>query len=96
MTNVIGIKKALGARRTTILLEFLIESVILCVIGGVAGLALITGLLKILTSALKFEMFLSLNNILLGLFISTVVGIISGIIPAIQASRLNPVVAIRK
>jgi putative ABC transport system permease protein len=94
-TNIIGIKKALGAKREIILLEFLIEAIILCIFGGLIGLALVFGVLKGLSSVIPFEMNMSFSNLLIGLIASVVVGIISGVIPALQASKLDPVVAIR-
>ncbi len=94
-TNIIGIKKALGAKQPVILLEFLIESVILCIIGGFLGLLLVFLTLQGLKSVLPFEIFLSLKNVVWGLGISIIVGIVSGLIPALQAARMNPVDAIR-
>ena len=94
-TNIIGIKKALGAKRSIILLEFLIESIILCLIGGAIGLAFVIVALKFISNAIPFEMFLSTTNVMVGVVSSIVVGIISGIIPAIMASKLDPVVAMR-
>lgn len=94
-TNIIGIKKALGARRSIILLEFLIESVILCIIGGLFGLVLVWGVLELLSSTLPFPIYLSVGNMVFGLALSIIVGIISGLVPALQASQLDPVEAIR-
>jgi putative ABC transport system permease protein len=94
-TNIIGIKKALGAKRIMILLEFLIEAIILCLIGGVIGLLFVFIVMKVLSSLLPFALFLTPANVLLGVFASIIVGIISGIIPAMQASKLDPVEAIR-
>ncbi|MFQ5445648.1 MAG: ABC transporter permease, partial [Saprospiraceae bacterium] len=94
-TNIIGIKKALGAKQAIILLEFLIESVILCIIGGMFGLGLVYLVLTGLTSVLPFEIYLNFGNALFGLGLSVFVGIVSGLIPALQASRMDPVVAIR-
>jgi len=94
-TNIIGIKKALGAKRSIILLEFLIESIILCLIGGLMGLVFVIIVLKVISNLIPFEMFLSTTNVLIGIISSIVVGIISGIIPAIIASMLDPVVAMR-
>ena len=94
-TNIIGIKKALGAKRGIILLEFLIESIILCLIGGIVGLIFVVVVLKIISSASPFEMFLSTTNIIIGITVAVAVGIVSGIIPAILASKLDPVVAMR-
>lgn len=94
-TNIIGIKKALGARRGIILLEFLIESVILCIIGGLFGLGLVYGVLQLLSAALPFPIYLDFGNMMFGLGLSVAVGVISGLIPAMQASQLDPVEAIR-
>jgi putative ABC transport system permease protein len=94
--GIIGIKKALGAKRSIILLEFLIESIFLCIVGGLLGLGLVVMVLKISTSIWEFDMYLSWGNILVGLGLSVIVGILSGIIPAIQASYMDPVVAIRQ
>ncbi|MEQ8705411.1 MAG: ABC transporter permease [Phaeodactylibacter sp.] len=95
-TNLIGVKKALGAKRIVILLEFLIESVVLCFIGGLAGLGLIYGIISILSNVIEFEMYLSFGNMVLGVVVSVLVGVISGLIPAIQASRMDPVEAMRQ
>ncbi|MEM9547966.1 MAG: ABC transporter permease [Bacteroidota bacterium] len=94
-TNIIGIKKALGAKRSIILLEFLIESIILCLIGGVFGLLFVILILKAISNSIPFELLLSFTNALWGVGASVIVGIISGIIPAILASKLDPVVAMR-
>ena len=96
-TRLIGIKKALGAKRYIILLEFLIESIILCILGGIAGLLLVMaamyGLSQITDS---FKMYLSVDNAALGIILSTVIGVLAGMIPAMQASRMDPVEAMRK
>lgn len=94
-TNIIGIKKALGAKRAIILSEFLIESIVLCIVGGIAGLALVFIVFLLLNQFLPFEFVLSIGNILMGVLLSVVIGVLSGLIPAIKASGLDPVVAIR-
>ena len=94
-TNIIGIKKALGAKKYIILLEFLVESVILCFIGGIIGLAMVQVIVKVLTSVFGFEMFLSFSNIMVGVIWSVSIGILSGVIPAYQAASMDPVEAIR-
>lgn len=94
-TNIIGIKKALGAKRYIILMEFLIEAVILCMIGGAIGLLLVFLVLKLISSSIPFAMSLSINNVLTGVIVSVLVGIIAGIIPAMQASKMDPVEAMR-
>lgn len=95
-TNIIGIKKALGARRYFILFEFLVEAIILCILGGLFGLALVWIILKVLSSVFGYTMFLSFKNISIGVSLSIVIGILAGLIPAMQASKLDPVEAIRK
>lgn len=95
-TNIIGIKKALGAKRFVILLEFLIEAVVLCIIGGIAGLGLIYVIITGLSQAIGFEMYLSFNNMLLGMIVSVIVGVVAGVVPAMQAARMDPVEAMRQ
>jgi putative ABC transport system permease protein len=94
-TNIIGIKKALGAQKNAILSEFLIESIILCIIGGLAGLGLVILVLKVASTALPFELSVSPLYIVIGVGTSIVVGMIAGIIPALMAARMDPVEAIR-
>jgi putative ABC transport system permease protein len=94
-TNTIGIQKALGAKNYFILLEFLIESIVLCLSGGMIGLFLIFLATLAARSAMEIDIILTPANIILGLGISASIGIISGFIPAYLASRLDPVVAIR-
>ena len=94
-TNLIGVKKALGAKSYVILLEFLIESIILCVIGGIIGMILILVALKTITHFIDFNLYIDLGNVFLGLTVSILVGVLSGIIPAMQAAKMNPVDAIR-
>ncbi len=95
-TNIIGIQKALGARNSFILLEFLFESVALCIFGGIAGLLLV-GLIALVVNAVQdsFTIGLYFSNLVWGMVISVIIGVISGIVPASVASRLNPVDAIR-
>lgn len=94
-TNIIGIQKAIGAKKYFILLEFLFEAVFLSLLGGIVGLLLIYIGTLIFGGVLPFPLILSEGNILFGLVISTFFGLISGIIPAWIASRLDPVEAIR-
>lgn len=94
-TRIIGVKKALGAKRWVILSEFLIEAVILCIIGGLIGLILIALILAILSQVIDFSLYLSINNILAGMILSIVIGILSGMIPALRASGMDPVNAMR-
>ncbi len=94
-TNIIGLKKAVGAKKSLILLEFLIEAIMLCIIGAMIGLALVYLLTFALSHQFSFKVYLSGSNITDGIVIAVVSGIVAGIIPAWTASRLDPVVAIR-
>ncbi len=93
-TSIIGIQKSLGAKNYFILFQFLFEAIFLSVIGGVAGL-LVVYLLSITLNTGSLELALTFKNILLGLMVAVTVGTISGIIPAVMASRMDPVQAIR-
>ena len=95
-TKLIGIQKALGAKNNFILMQFLLESVILCLIGGILGLLLVFMLATVATSISDFSIQLSMENIILGLSVSIIIGIFSGIVPALSAARLDPVEAIRR
>jgi putative ABC transport system permease protein len=94
-TNIIGIQKALGAKNYFILLQFLFESMMLSILGGIIGLLIIFLLALSLSAALDMEIGLSFKNLSLGILISTVIGLIAGIAPALSASRLDPVEAMR-
>lgn len=94
-TGQIGLKKALGAKRFVIQAEFLTESAFLCIIGGLIGLSLVYLLAIVLTNVLHFAVFVSIGYVLLALVICVVVGVLAGFIPAVQAARMDPVVAIR-
>lgn len=96
-TNQIGIQKSMGAKNYFILLQFLLESVMLCLFGGVLGLVLVGGLLVLFSDSFgDFQVSLSFGNILQGLLISVGTGLISGFIPALLAANLDPVEAIRR
>jgi putative ABC transport system permease protein len=95
-TPIIGIQKALGARNFFVLSSFIVESICLCLMGGLGGLLmvyLVFALLNTMDIGLTFV--LGMNNAILGISISTVIGVLAGILPAIKASRLSPVEAIR-
>ncbi|HTQ28388.1 MAG TPA: FtsX-like permease family protein, partial [Puia sp.] len=94
-TSQIGLKKAIGAKRGTILTEFLLESAFLCIIGGMIGLAAVFVVTFILSAVVHFRVFIPVDIIALAVGICLVVGVVAGIIPAYTASRLDPVVAIR-
>jgi len=95
-TKEIGTRKALGARRRTILLQFLIEAVSICFAGGVVGLAVTYGLcLAVKTAMPNFPLEFSVGLVATSMFVAIATGIISGFVPALGASRLDPVVALR-
>jgi putative ABC transport system permease protein len=94
-TNIIGIQKALGAKRYFILSQFLFESILLCLVGGIMGLLLVWGVLSLLNGATEFHFFLPFSRVMLGITVSLVVGIVAGFIPALRAANLKPVDAIR-
>lgn len=95
-TNLIGIQKSLGAKNRFILAQFLFEAVILSLLGGLIGILLVFVSFVILNLFVpSFEFLLSSFNIFVGIIISSLIGFVSGILPALSASRLNPVDAIR-
>ena len=94
-TNLIGIQKSLGAKNRFILFQFLFEAIILSVLGGIIGLLMVWIISIVLTKVLDFEFVLGIGNILLGTGLAAIIGLISGILPAIAASKLDPVEAIR-
>ncbi len=94
-TNIIGIQKSIGAKNFFILIQFLFEAVILSMIGGGVGLLLVFIGTSVGSSVLGFEIILTWNKILIGLCTSSFIGIIAGYVPALMASRLDPVEAMR-
>jgi putative ABC transport system permease protein len=94
-TPIIGLKKAIGAKKGTILTEFLLESAFICILGGLIGVLLVMGLTQILTSALDFKVFVSAGLMGLAVSLCILIGILAGIIPASIAARMDAVVAIR-
>lgn len=94
-TNLIGIQKALGAKNRFILFQFLFEAVILSLIGGIVGMLMVWGIATALTKMIEFEFVLGVSNMIIGTSLAAFIGLLSGILPAISASRLDPVEAIR-
>ena len=94
-TNLIGIQKALGAKNYFILTQFLFEAVFLSLMGGIAGLFIVFVLSVAISSSTEFPMTLTLNNIILGVGVSSFIGLVSGVVPAVKASKLDPVEAMR-
>ena len=94
-TREVGIRKALGATRASILLQFLIEAVVLCALGGVVGIALGAGTAVALRSLLGWSTEVAPSSIVLAFAFSAVVGVIFGVWPARRAATLDPIVALR-
>lgn len=94
-TSIIGLKKAIGAKSSSILFEFLIEAALMCIVGGAIGLFFVWILTLILSGPLDFPVFISIPLLFATVIICIVVGIFAGIIPARQAAKMDPVKAIR-
>lgn len=94
-TNIIGIQKALGAKKFFILFQFLFEAIFLSLIGGILGLLIILILTVIISNTTSFHLILTQSNILLGIGVAALIGLIAGIVPAYSASKLDPVEAMR-
>lgn len=94
-TPQIGLKKAIGAKRATIMLEFLMESAFLCIMGGLIGLLLVFGLTLLVSDSMGFPITISIKIMTIAVSICIFVGVLAGIIPASIAAKLDPVVAIR-
>ena len=94
-TGQIGLKKAIGAKRSSIMTEFLLESAFLCILGGAIGLLLVYILTFFISPAMGFPVYISLNIFTIAISICIITGVLAGIIPALIAARMDPVVAIR-
>jgi putative ABC transport system permease protein len=94
-TREIGIRKALGAKRRTILLQFLMEAIVLCNIGGLLGVAVGFGLGNLVTMFTGFAVHIPMEWAVRGLLFCTFVGLVFGMWPAVRASRLVPIEALR-
>ncbi|MCU0397879.1 MAG: ABC transporter permease [Cyclobacteriaceae bacterium] len=92
-TPIIGLQKSVGAKNYFILFQFLFEAIFLCLIGGAAGLFLVYLITLVPLGSLVVT--LSMKNIVLGIGVSSAIGVVSGIVPAAVAARLDPVIAIR-
>jgi len=92
----VGLRKAIGATRKQILLQFLIESALLCVVGGILGLVLAVGATQLVGYLLSMTMTITLVYVFLSVGVSTLIGVLAGLYPAWKAARLDPIVALTK
>jgi putative ABC transport system permease protein len=90
----VGLRKAVGATKKQILMQFLIESATLCALGGVLGLLLAAGICWLITVLAEITMTITIGYVFLAIFVSSIIGIIAGIYPAFKAARLDPIVAL--
>jgi putative ABC transport system permease protein len=90
----VGLRKALGATRKQILLQFLIESASLCVVGGILGLIVAIGATQLVGMALGMTMTITIGYVILSVAVSSIIGVVAGIYPAWKAARLDPIVAL--
>jgi putative ABC transport system permease protein len=95
-TNLIGVQKALGAKKVFILIQFLTEAISLCIMGGLMGLGLVYVSILGLNAAFEMAFILPIDRVFMGIGISVIVGLIAGILPAWSAANLDPVEAMRK
>jgi putative ABC transport system permease protein len=92
----VGLRKAIGATRNQIMLQFLIESALLCVVGGILGLVLAVGATQLVGYLLNMTMTITLIYVILSIGVSSIIGILAGLYPAWKAARLDPIVALAK
>jgi len=94
-TREIGIRKAIGAKRRSILMQFLFESAAICLLGGLIGVAISAGLARALTAAEVMDASISTGILVTAIAISIMVGVFAGLVPALKGSRLDPIDALR-
>jgi putative ABC transport system permease protein len=90
----VGLRKAIGATRSQIMLQFLIESALLCVVGGLLGLVLAAGATQLVGYLLGMTMTITFFYVIVSISVSSIIGIVAGLYPAWKASRLDPIVAL--
>jgi putative ABC transport system permease protein len=95
-TSIIGLQKALGARRQFIMSQFLFEAVMLCIVGAILGIVTVLGLGTLASYYSSFKIYFSPMIFASGVLVSVFIGLIAGISPALMAARMDPVVALRK
>ena len=94
-TKEIGVRMAIGAKQRNILQQFLIEAILICLLGGVIGILLAGTIITLFnTLGSNFKMLLSLESVVLAVFFSTLIGVVFGYMPAKNASKLNPIIAL--
>ena len=94
-TKEIGVRKALGATRTTVLIQFLTEAVVICLLGGLVGIVLGIGMGYGVSKIIDGSFTIPWNWMSLGIIVCVIVGVLSGLYPALKASRLDPIEALR-
>lgn len=92
----VGLRKALGATRGQILMQFLIESALLCAVGGILGILLAAAVTTTITLILQINMNITVVYVILAVAVSSIIGIVAGIYPAFKAAKLDPIVALTK
>ena len=95
-TSEIGLKKALGAKKRRIRMQFLTEAAVLTSMGGFIGVASGIGLAQLISKMMQIPVSVSIPAILIAVAFSTVIGIVFGLVPAIKAANLNPIDALRR